>query len=245
MMTSKSEHEISLVYDASFQQAGIRKYISWQYTRFPHMVIFGATGSGKTYLLKIILGRIGLHIPDSELIVCDFKSDDDFSFLCGLENFYRFTDCMNGLDRAVQILKLRQSGTETDRHFFCLVFDEWASFLGSLDKKSAENAKQKLSMLLMLGRSFNIHVIVSQQRLDAVYFNSARDNFSVVIGMGTLSKESVEMMFSEYKDIIIRSKTQGQGSMVLGNHFYDIIVPDVHKHRALQDAIYQAVMLRT
>lgn len=232
---------IDIVPDESFLSSGIIKYVSWNYIRFPHMVIFGSTGSGKTYLLKIILGRIGKHIPNSELIVCDYKSDEDFSFLSGMDNFYRFDKCMDGLEHAIQLLQERQQGIVSDRHFCCLVFDEWASFINTLDKKSAETAKQKLAMLLMLGRSFNIHVIISQQRLDASYFSSARDNFSVVIGMGHLSKESVEMMFSDYKDIIVRSKSQGHGSMLLGNQFLEIAVPRVRDVKHLHSTIISAV----
>ena len=186
---------------------------------------------------SIILGRIGKHIPDSELIICDYKSDEDFSFLDGSENFYRFDKCMEGLERAVQLLQERQQGITQDRHFFALVFDEWASFINNLDKKTADYAKQQLATLLMLGRSFGIHVIISQQRLDASYFASSRDNFSVIIGMGVLSKESVEMMYSDYKDIINRSKPQGHGSAIIGNRFREIIVPTVRDTNKLHRII--------
>ena len=232
---------IDLVLDECFFNSGIRKYIQWNYNKFPHMVIFGSTGSGKTYLLKIILGRIGLHIPNAELIICDYKSDEDFTFLNDTNDFYRFDDCMNGLDYALQILQTRQKGISSDKHFVCLVFDEWASFINNLDKKTGDAAKQKLATLLMLGRSFNVHVIISQQRLDASYFNSARDNFSVVIGMGVLSKESIEMMFSEYKDVLIRSKEQGHGSMIIGNQLREIIVPTVKDVDKLHNAILSVV----
>ncbi len=235
------KNTISLVPDGKFFSSGILKYLKWDYSRLPHMVIFGSTGSGKTYLLKIILGRIGKHIPDSELIVCDYKADEDFSFLDGSENFYRFDKCREGLDQALKLLYDRQNGLSGNRHFFCLVFDEWASFLNNVDKKSADQAKQKLSVLLMLGRSFNIHVIVSQQRLDASYFNSSRDNFSVVFGMGKLSKESVEMMFSDYKEEIDRNKPQGRGSLILGNHFHEVVVPTVRNKNEMELAIRSAV----
>lgn len=232
---------IDLVPDEKFFSSGILKYLKWDYFKFPHMVIFGSTGSGKTYLLKIVLGRIGKHIPNSELIICDYKADEDFSFLNACENFYRFDKCREGLERAVKLLHDRQNGLTDDRHFFCLVFDEWASFLNNMDKKSADQAKQNLAVLLMLGRSFNIHVIVSQQRVDASYFNASRDNFSVVFGMGRLSKEAVEMMFSDYKEVLDRNKSQGHGSLILGNQFREVIVPTVRKNKQLESSILSAV----
>lgn len=234
-------YSIDLVLDQEFYELGIYNYIQWQYIKYPHMVIFGSTGSGKTYLLKIILARIGLTIPDSELLVCDFKADNDFNFLSNYSNFYRFDNCSNGLKTAIEILRNRQTGKNNDSHFFMLVFDEWASFINSLEKKQAEQAKQDLSSLLMLGRSFNIHVLLSQQRLDASYFSSARDNFSVVIGMGKLSKESVEMMFSDYKKLLIPNKTQGTGSLIMGNKLKNIIVPSVNNPKKLEHNIIKAV----
>ena len=232
--------KIDLVPDEDLFKSGITKYIKWEYCKFPHMVIFGSTGSGKTYLLKIILGRIGKHIPDSELVVCDYKSDEDFAFLDGQDNFYRYDKCMDGLDCAIRLLQNRQQKIVSDRHFFCLVFDEWASFINDIEKKQADHAKKCLSTLLMLGRSFNIHVILSQQRLDASYFNSSRDNFSVIFGMGSLSKESANMMFSEFKDEINISKAQGHGSLVLGNQFKNVIVPTVRDINKLHASIASA-----
>lgn len=215
--------------------------IGWDVVRHPHMVIFGATGSGKTYLLKLVLGRIALHIPDAHLTACDFKGDDDFSFLDGCAAFYRFTAVRDGLDTFHDLLERRQAGEDKTKHHF-LVFDEYASFLNSLDKKQAEAAKQHLASILMLGRSFNLHVILSQQRLDAAYFGNARDNFSAVIGMGKLSKESADMMFSDYKDIIDRNKPRGEGSCLLGSDFYDIVVPRIRDMSRLESTIFKSVI---
>jgi len=233
---------ISLVPDEDLLSSGIVRYVDWDYTKYPQMVIFGQTGSGKTYLLKLILGRIGKDIPESEILLCDYKGDDDFSFAEGAGNFFRYQDCMDGLAKALQTLKDRQQKVSPERHFVVLVFDEWASFISNLEKKEAEKCKQDLSYLLMLGRSFHVHVILSQQRLDSSYFSAgARDNFSVVFGMGHLSKESVEMMFSEYKDQINREKSQGHGSCVLGNSLHNISVPQIGNMAALHAAIIAGV----
>ena len=44
---------------------------------------FGATGSGKTYLTKLTVGRVANHLAMESTCICDFKGDDDFSFLEG------------------------------------------------------------------------------------------------------------------------------------------------------------------
>ena len=232
---------LDLVPDSTLYMSGITKYITWNFQKHPHAVIFGSTGSGKTYLLKILLGRLGKNIGDSEILLCDYKGDSDFQFLQTCNNFFRFDCCIQGLEQALNLLQERQKNITSDRHFFALVFDEWASFVNNLDKKQAEWAKQSLATLLMLGRSFNIHVILSQQRLDASYFNAARDNFSVIFGMGVLSRESIEMIFREYKDRLDPNKNQGQGSLVIGNQFFDIFVPSVYDSRKLEASILSAV----
>lgn len=228
---------IKIALDNDIFQFGVSQYVTWDFIKNPHMAVFGSTGSGKTYFSKLTLARIGLHIRDSEIILCDFKADTDFSFAAGSSNFYRFSDCASGLNRTVELLQRRQQALTEDRHPVFFFFDEWASFLNSMDKKAAESAKQSLSLLLMLGRSFCIHVILSQQRLDAAYFGSARDNFNTIIGLGSLSKEMVEMCFSSYKDEINRNKPQGVGSAVIGNYFYNIRVPAVGSQGKLHNAI--------
>lgn len=237
---TKSIQTIPLALNKTIADFGIPLYIQWNIEGFPHMVIFSSTGSGKTYALRLILGKIALYVPNAQLTVCDFKGDDDFSFLNGNPSFYHFMDVSKGLESFLNILKERQSGADKSIPQF-LVFDEYAAFLTSLDKKSADATKQSMSSLLMLGRSFNLHVIVSQQRLDAKYFENARDNFSVVIGMGRISKESVEMMFSDFKDEVNRNKGRGEGTLLLGADLFDILIPIVCNQRKLEACI-QSIM---
>lgn len=228
---------IEIALEKNALNMGIQLPVLWEFEKFPHMAIFGASGSGKTYFSSLVLARVGLHIKDSEIILCDFKADTDFSFASDSPNCYRFGDCANGLSRAVEILRQRQQANVKDRHHVIFFFDEWMSYLNSQDKKSAENAKKDLSLLLMLGRSFSIHCILSQQRLDASSFNSSRENFSAVVGFSRLSKEMVDMMFNEYKEVIERNKPRGEGSAILGSNFYNIIVPTASNRKKLEDAI--------
>lgn len=64
----------------------------------------------------------------------------------------------------------------------------------------------------MLGRSFNVHLIMALQRADSSYFiNGARDNFPIRIGLGRLSDESRRMLFPDMqKDDYIPLK-RGEG----------------------------------
>lgn len=232
---------IQIGYDGNFFQSGVKAALHWDYVGSPHMVVFGSTGSGKTYFSKILLGRIGLHLPKAIVTVCDFKADD-FKFLFDSPNYYAFMECTNGFNRFFDMFTARQSGEDTCRDFRMLFFDEWASYLNMLDKKEAELAKSKLATLLMLGRSFNVHVCISQQRADSTYFsNGARDNFSVVLALSNISKESKQMFFSEFKDEMLPCG-RGEGYVMFnGADLKRMVVPTIRDEQKLEYYIRQAL----
>lgn len=227
--------------DEMFLEYGIKAFIKWKYDSCPHCLVFGGTGTGKTYFVKSLLGSISMYVNNAKITVCDYKADD-FKFLQGYNGYYAFDECMQGLTDFYNEFTLRQQGEDTSRDFRLLVFDEWASFLNNLDKKETENAKKKLTTLLILGRSFNFHVLVSQQRADAKYFDTARDNFSVIVAMGNISRESIQMFFSEYKEDIKNDRRQGTGYIyVNGNGLKWLNVPIVRNTNKLQQYIVKAV----
>lgn len=176
------------------------------------------------------------------MYISDFKGDTDFSFLSGCKNFYRFEECSDGLDQFYKLFLDRQKNLSSARTMLIYYIDEWQSFLGYMDKKDAEDKKRKLSTLLALGRSFNVHVIVSQQRADAQYFSTARDNFSVAIGLGNLSPESKDMLFHDYKDQMENTCRQGTGYILTnGMELKRIVVPTVTDMDKLHHTIRTAV----
>lgn len=233
--------EIELFLNENYLQYGIEKYVIWNPDIAPHGAIFGATGSGKTYAEKLMLARIALKCPNSQFFLCDFKGDSDFSFLAGEDRFYRYGECQKGLADFYARFLARQSGKESDRNFLLLVFDEWASYVLSMDKKAAEEEKKKLAVLLMLGRSFNIHALLCMQRLDVAYIQN-RDCIGLVLATGNLSEEGKEMMFHEYKKKMEPNRRRGTGYMLVnGADFTPFVVPEVTDFKLLNSYIQQAV----
>lgn len=164
------------------------------------------------------------------------KADNDYAFLNRSTNYYRFMDCAKGLEKISTMLTERQQGNP-DRHLVILYFDEWASYISSLsnDKKLSASELQKLSRLLMMGRSFQLQVIISQQRADASTFGTARDNFNLAIGLGTLSKESQQMLFSDFRSEMLPDRTRGTGYLLAnGSDFHAIRIPTINRMDKLE-----------
>ena len=237
----------NILWREDYQRMGLNVPIHWRPAEAPHMAISGATGSGKTYFTKLLLGKIVKYVPSSQLYVCDAKGDQDFSFLDGADRFARW-DVGPMFQRFFEAFQARQRGEDPRRNMLVLMFDEWSNYLDSLSetgKKSQfqDDEKRKLALLVRLGRSFNVHVILGQQRFDAIY-TPGRENFSVAIGLGVMSKEAREMLFSGYKDEIAAHppRQRGIGFMLTnGTNIVPISVPRVRNQEKLHRAIYTGV----
>lgn len=223
-----------------FQQ-GLRIPISWNTELAPMACCYGATGSGKTYLVKLMTGKL-VKYGKAKLTVCDGKGGGDFDFLKGCER-YAAIEVTDVFDNFYQSFLARQKGEDESRDIMCLLFDEWSAYLDSLDsKKEVEAQRKKLGQLLRLGRSFHVHVIVGQQRMDSTYFQGFRENFNIVIGLSNLSKESRDMFFSEYKEQMEPDRARGTGYMTVnGASFTPVAVPKVNDLDKLHRAILAGV----
>lgn len=220
---------------------GIKSAIEWDTEAAPHVCCFGTTGSGKTYALKLLLGKL-VKYGKAKLTVCDGKGGGDFDFLAGCER-YASIDVTNVFDGFYNGFIARQRGEDTSKDMRVLMFDEWSAYLDSLDeKKQAEAQRKKLGNLLRLGRSFRYHVILGQQRMDSTYFQGFRENFNLVIGLSNLSRESRDMFFSEYKEQMEPDRARGTGYMLVnGANFTPIAVPTVKDIEKLHRAILSGV----
>lgn len=236
--------EIDLFLNEAYLRYGIKQYVTWNPAVAPHLIVFGVTGSGKTMATKLILARISKHIPNSQIWLNDYKGDNsDFACLKGCSRFYRFDEVEKGLQDFYTEFRKRQSGESDRRNFIICCIDEWTSYIASCDKKMAEEEKKKLGTLLMMGRSYNVHILLSQQRCDSIYFSAgSRDQYNVVIALQNLSAEGKEMMFREYKDKMKPDRKQGTGYMLInGTDFTPIQVPFISDMTKINHYIKEAV----
>lgn len=230
-----------ILWREDYLRQGLRIPIDWDTEAAPMGCCFGTTGSGKTYAVKLLCGKL-VKYGNAKLTVCDGKGGGDFDFLKGCDR-YAAIDVTAVFDRFYNSFLARQRGEDESRDIMCLLFDEWSAYLDGLDeKKQMEAQRKKLGQLLRLGRSFRTHVLLSQQRMDSTYFQGFRENFNLVIGLSNLSKESRDMFFSEYKEQMEPDRARGTGYMTVnGASFTPVAVPKVNDLDKLHRAILAGV----
>lgn len=210
--------------DLSILSQGVKVPVTVDFYSVPHMLIVAPSGSGKTYLLTYILGQIAKK--SVKLILADFKGIDFIEFN-DCRNYYKHNSVGEAVDCVFDELQNRMANASVNSEYepIYLCIDEWSGFLSSLAvKKEQDNYKQKLANILMLGRGANIFIIMSLQRADSTYI-TGRDNFGNVVGLGTLSKESIAMVFNDNKEMI-EPKSRGKGYLQTdGKPLREIVVP--------------------
>lgn len=207
----------------------------------PHALLVGSSGSGKTYATKVFLARFAYTYPRATFLIGDYKADNDFAFLNECKGFRRFEEVSELLTLALSILENRQRGIDKSREFVVICFDEFTAWQNSLDKKTREQAIKDYTRLIQLGRSFSIYVIISQQDAHKSSLGLSRDSIGTVMVLGRLSKETVSMLFSDEKDVIIRNNPRGIGYMKIDGQISRHIIVPSYDMQPLEHLIREAV----
>ena len=155
--------------------------------RTAHILIGGATGSGKTVLLRTILLML-IH-RGCDVIICDFKGGIDFPEPIWKRSklITTYTEVIDSLEKTVYKLEDRKrafllygvknieeynmrNDTECIPHI-AIATDEVAEMLDRTgrkeDKVKIDRITELLSTIARLGRAYGIHLIMATQRPDA------------------------------------------------------------------------------
>ncbi len=161
-----------------------------------HICIVGGTGSGKTVATLYIVYNL-IKNYDVKISICDFKKSGDYK---GISNtFAEFRDVTGCIE---SFYEEYQNTPENNSQIKLLLIDEYAGYITwatQTNKVKSDQIKQKLSEVLMLGRSRHCFVWCIQQRITASLFPSgigAIDNFQICIGLGRLSVDSRRSLFA-------------------------------------------------
>lgn len=181
---------------------------------YPHLLLAGASGTGKTYALTWYLEQ--LTDLDYDLVIADYKGEIKGCNFAG-ESVY------DGINKFYDKYKTKDAKK-------CLVIDEYPAYIAFLklkDQKKAKEIKEKISEMLMMGRSYQSLVWIATQRPDAdLFVGGARDNLHCKILLGNGSREAQTMMFGNEK-IEEVNFSRGEGLYSLGGGaVHSLIIPE-------------------
>lgn len=195
----------------------LTKYHKWEYIDYPHLLLGGETGSGKSRVLYGLIYKFLRETPKENVYICDGKNDDLYKvskYMLELPNVGNVNEEIADYIKDVEnIMDRRYAGQEQRKHPILLVVDEFAGVRDSMDKKEFEVLNKALRRIMMMGRAANIHIIMALQRPETAVLDGAiRDNFAIRIGLGNLKPENFKMIFGVNKDeSILTIKEKGLG----------------------------------
>ena len=170
--------------------------VTMDLARVPHILLGGATGSGKSVLLKLLLMQA--NKKGANVCIADFKGGVDFPPVWHKECRMCFeeqstlellTELAEELERRKRLLKAAGlpnidhynavTGENLQRYIFAC--DELAEMLDKtgLTKEQKEivvKIENKLSIIARQGRAFGIHLILATQRPDSTILNGQIKN---------------------------------------------------------------------
>jgi len=157
-----------------------------------HILICGMSGSGKSFMEQEVLAKLAVSEPEGEVFFADYKGDDSFAYLRDCPGYYSYKDTLQALSFVHARMTARQAGAADSHHPVTLIWDEYmaqALALLSEDKKAAAVVMNKVSEILLLGRSLSVRLLVSCQRPDSLAFPAgSRLNYGVVVVLGAAVK---------------------------------------------------------
>lgn len=160
-----------------------------------HALIAGATGSGKSVLvIGLLLSLCHSTAPDQlTILFADPKFDPGWAVLADLPHVSMRSEPADVVAMIASVkAELERRKRHPDSRKLLLVIDEYADFLGDLDKETRAQVEQHIVSITSVGRSLGIHVIlITQKPTVEIVDTVAKGNLTTrICGSVTTPKES-------------------------------------------------------
>lgn len=208
--------------------------LMWNYAEYPHILVLGETGQGKSVFIRYLLKEIFYAGFD---VWCVDGKKIDYSKVKTIFKEY----CANDTDKTNIIYTLEKFKNEMQLRYDSMVergiynysedeslypvfllIDEYLTIIETADKKEQTAIKKLASEIIWLGRAAGYFLIMTMQRADAKYIDGAiRDNFACRVIVGKASKESYSMIF----DRKLKGFEKGRAWVQINNELQIISIP--------------------
>lgn len=192
---------------------------------YPHFLISGASGSGKSYLANEIV--IQAIIKEWQVVICDLKRSYGL-YRAYTEYGYEIDDILEKLQSVESEMNLRMQKLqpELDKNPRALavdigykpmlvVIEEYISLISSLDKKQKEEVERCVKNISVLARQSNIHLMIVMQSAGTENINSTtRSNLTKVL-LGNAQSNIMTATFGTGVDIPNTKMNKGEGLIQL------------------------------
>lgn len=201
-----NEHSIGdLMENVNDNELYIGAGLKWNFRKFPHALIFGTTGSGKSVFLYQVLLRQLLLKENVQINVVDVSReheyefrDSDVEFFNDSKGFLRVLREMNELidDRNSKKIQTQfETGELPEFSDFFIIIDELQNILD--DPVQIKDARKYIGRIMRLGRSAQVFVIISSQSLGS-------SGVGDILTSSARGQAGMKIMFGSVDDILAR-----------------------------------------
>lgn len=199
---------------------------SWNYSKYPHAIVAGKTGGGKTYFIYYLI--LSFLSQNSTVFIGDPKQKDLYSLKHIIGEKY-VESSANGIAKILRLMYeemdkrneiMTQGGLNDfgkDYRDYNLspvvgVFDE-ISVVKNDDLKVAKEIDRLLAQVIMKGRQYGVFVILATQKPDAETIpTNIRDQVSLRVSLGKMYREGLKMTLGDdFDELPAGEQSQGQG----------------------------------
>lgn len=196
-------------------QMVFNKDLIWDYTKCPHGLINGSTGSGKSYILFYIIRN--LYSIGAKLYLIDPKKSD-ISYLSniGLNVAETKGEIIKTLRCAVEEMEQRYEEMKNNENYkmgvtykdlnykpIFVIIDEYTAFISTLDNKEKKEFESYVTNIVLKGRGAGCFILIAMQRADAnILSANLRDNLGLRLVMGSMTEMGYEISLGhEYRSL--------------------------------------------